>query len=82
VVNPKCQGQGIGRKLLNFAEEKIRSKKGRMVIIETSSLPKYKPTRDFYLKNGYKLEAEIKDFYKVGDNIQVYIKHLAKFKEG
>lgn len=75
-VDPEMQGKGIGKKLLVFAEEQIAASKGRQVIIETSSRAKYMPTRDFYLKNDYSLEARIRDFYAIGDDRMIFVKKL------
>jgi len=33
-------------------------------------LPYYELTRQFYLKHGYELHAEVKDFYEDGDNLR------------
>jgi len=39
---------------------------------ETSGRPLYEPTRQFYLKNGYELEATLREFYGSGDDKLVY----------
>jgi GNAT superfamily N-acetyltransferase len=46
------------------------------VVVETSGLEKYAPTRHFYLATGYLLEATLKDFYKEGDDLVIFTKHL------
>jgi len=71
-VDPKQQGRGIGRQLLHFAEEQCRSMGAKLIIIETSSQPKYQPTQHFYTSNGYVVEARIKDFYAAGDDRLIY----------
>lgn len=73
-VDPQCQRSGIGKQLLLFTEEVIRKAQGRLIVIETSSQGKYAPTRSFYERNGYTLEARIKDFYRVGDDRLIYVK--------
>ncbi len=75
-VAPKNQNQGIGKKLLSFAENQVLKQKGRQIIIETSSQPKYQPTQQFYLNNNYKIEARIKDFYRLGDDRLIFVKRL------
>lgn len=72
----EAQQQGIGKKLLIFTEDEVVRMKGRMIIIETSSLPKYKPTQDFYLRNHYQLDARIKDFYRIGDDRLIFVKRF------
>ncbi|NJL73441.1 MAG: GNAT family N-acetyltransferase, partial [Candidatus Competibacteraceae bacterium] len=63
-VDPRLQGRGIGRRLLAFTEEEVRSEGGKLIIIETSSTERYGSTQNFYLKAGYAVEARIKDFYR------------------
>jgi len=75
-VRADIQGKGIGKKLLKFAEEIIKTYKGRLLVIETSSQDKYSKTRDFYESNGYKVLSRIKDYYKIGDDLLVYGKYL------
>ena len=75
-VSPKNQNQGIGKKLLNFTENQVLEQNGRLIIIETSSQPKYAPTQQFYLKNNYTIEARIKDFYRIGDDRLIFIKRI------
>jgi len=75
-VSPVMQNQGVGKKLLIFTEQEVGRLKGRMIIIETSSQPKYKPTQDFYLRNRYLVEARIKDFYRLGDDRLIFVKRL------
>lgn len=76
VVRGDRKGQGLGRKLLQFAEERIRSAAGRVIFVDTSSLPFYEPTRQFYLRNGYEQEAVLRDYYAPGDGKAVFRKIL------
>jgi len=75
-VSPNRQSQGIGKKLIAFAEEAVLQSKGRMVIIETSSQPLYESARRFYSGQGYELGCRIADFYAIGDDKLVLIKRL------
>lgn len=75
-VSPKMQGKGIGKELLIFTEQEVLRQNGRLIIIETSSQPKYTPTQQFYLKNNYQVEARIKDFYSPGDDRLIFVKRL------
>ena len=65
-----------GSLILKNAEERIRALGGKIVWIETSGRPLYEPTRGFYLRNGYDLEATLRDFYGPGDAKLVYRKEL------
>jgi D-alanine-D-alanine ligase len=73
-VDPNCQGLGIGRKLMAFAEAGIKAAGGRIAIIETSGSEKYVSTQAFYLKVGYKEAARVDDFYAPGDPKIIYTK--------
>ena len=72
VVAPKLHGQGIGTQILHAVEAEIRNQEGRLLLIETSSLPKYEPTRRFYLKHGYVEVARVPHFYRNGDDKVIY----------
>jgi ribosomal protein S18 acetylase RimI-like enzyme len=75
-VSPSARRGGVGRALLAATEEAICRLRGRLLIVETSGLPKYEPTRRFYLATGYTLEATLKDFYSDGDDLVIFTKHL------
>lgn len=71
------QARGLGTRLLRFVEDDIRARfHGRVLFIETGSLPHYEPTRRFYVKNGYEEHAILKDFYAAGDSMVVFRKEL------
>jgi ribosomal protein S18 acetylase RimI-like enzyme len=75
-VDPAFQRQGTGRALMQACERAIQRRGGRLVVVETSSLPAYGPTREFYRKLGYREAARIADFYAPGDDLVVYVKYL------
>ncbi len=75
-VDSSLHRSGIGRKWLVATEEQVRLAKGRMLIAETSGSEHYEPTRNFYYDMGYALEASIKDFYSVGDDLAIFIKRF------
>jgi ribosomal protein S18 acetylase RimI-like enzyme len=75
-VNKQIQAKGIGGKLLRHVEEHIARLKGRLLLIETSSLPHYDLTRKFYLKHGYQQACSLEDFYADGDAMIVFRKRL------
>ncbi len=80
-VSPEKQKQGIGKLLLNFVETHVRAQTGRRLIIETSSLPRYEPTRIFYARHGYRELARIADFYAIGDDRIIYGKDFLSSKK-
>lgn len=75
-VGKGVQSRGLGARLLGFVEAEVAAAGGRLLLIETSSLPSYDATRKFYLKNGYEHEATIRDFYADGDDQVVFRKLL------
>jgi len=75
-VAPKTQGRGYGKELVRWLEKTVDGLGGRLVIIETSSQPKYHPTRAFYLGLNYTEVARVPDFYKAGDDRVIYTKHF------
>lgn len=77
VVDPASQGLGIGRQLLVATEQAIRAQRGTGIYIETSSKPRYAPTRAFYERCGYTLIGSFDNFYAPGDAKYTYCKTLA-----
>jgi ribosomal protein S18 acetylase RimI-like enzyme len=75
-VSPHHQGKGYGRKLVEWLETRVREIGGRLIIIETSSTPKYEPTRRFYLGLNYPEVARIPDYYQDGDDRVIYVKRM------
>src|ERR671932_1916244 len=75
-VTRKTQARGLGGGLLRHAEEDIRRRGGRVLFIETSSLPHYEPTRRFYLRHGYEVTGVLRDYYADGDDMVVFRKRL------
>ena len=70
------QRGGIGRRLLNEIESRIAQRGGRRIYVETSSRPLYEPTRQFYLRCDYRVEAVLEDFYAPGDGKIILVKSL------
>jgi ribosomal protein S18 acetylase RimI-like enzyme len=70
------QRQGIGSTLMKAAEREIRKAKGRLALIETSSIPAYEKTRRFLFGQGYEIIACIPDFYSPGDDRIILQKHM------
>lgn len=75
-VSPAEQGKGRGREMVDWLENKVAELNGRHIIIETSSQPKYHPTRQFYLKINCVEAARIRDFYRPGDDRVIYVKKI------
>jgi ribosomal protein S18 acetylase RimI-like enzyme len=77
-VLPGEQKKGYGQKLVLWLEDEVRRRAGRLILIETSSQPKYQPTRKFYEKLGYTEIARIPDFYRPGDDRVIFGKYFGQ----
>jgi ribosomal protein S18 acetylase RimI-like enzyme len=75
-VAPEFQGKGIGSKLLEVLEERVRTLGGRMILADTSSIAAYEKTRDFYKRTGFREVARIPDYYSVGNDRITYCKKI------
>jgi len=75
-VDPARYHQKIGRQLMTFAEDVIRSRRGRLIVLETSSQPRYDNTRKFYLGLKYTELARIRGYYRNDDDLVIYGKYL------
>jgi ribosomal protein S18 acetylase RimI-like enzyme len=75
-VDPAHQGRGLGRALLRAAEDAVRAKGGRLLLVETAGKPGYASTRAIYEACGYVEVARVPDFYEVGDDKVVYARRL------
>ncbi|MBY0420804.1 MAG: GNAT family N-acetyltransferase [Parvularculaceae bacterium] len=75
-VDPDRQGRRVGQGLVSIIEQHLRDRAGRILLVETSSLPEYERTRTFYDKLGFTREATIRDFYKKGESKVVFWKEL------
>jgi ribosomal protein S18 acetylase RimI-like enzyme len=75
-VDPTTQGKGVGKTLMRHVEDDAKRCGARLMFIETSSVPLYEPTRQFYLRIGYEQEALLRDYYSDGDGLVVFRKRL------
>ena len=75
-VDPNFQGKGVGSKLLDFLEERVREEGGRMILADTSTIPQYEKTKNFYLQNGFQEVARIPDYYYPGNDRITFCKRL------
>jgi ribosomal protein S18 acetylase RimI-like enzyme len=75
-VDTRNRRDGIGRKLLAASEQAVHNLGGRLLVVETSGLPKYEATRAFYHASSYTQEAVLKDFYSEGDDLVIFTKRV------
>ena len=76
VTNPDFENKGIGKTLIEHAENFVMKNKGRWLLAETSSRNSYEGTRNFYLRNNYSILSEINDFYSMGDRLIIFGKYF------
>ncbi len=76
VVDRDFRGQGIGSGLIDFLEEEIRKRKGRMILADTSSIFSYEKAHQFYLKKGFQEVARVPDFYWEGNDRITFCKRI------
>ena len=69
-------GRGVGRALLKGVEDAVRSKGGRIVLIETSSRSDYAKARRFYEAAGYARAATLTDYYRDGDDKVIFARRV------
>ena len=75
-THPRVHGKGIGYQLLAHSEQVMKSMGCSLIMVETSSLPKYEATRTFYLRNNYSEVNRIANYYAPGDDLVVYTKYI------
>jgi ribosomal protein S18 acetylase RimI-like enzyme len=75
-VDPDFQEKGIGSKLLSFLEEVVKTKGGRMILADASTIPQYEKTRKFYQKNGFQEVARVPDYYYPGNDRVTFCRKL------
>lgn len=76
VADPSAGKKGIGKNLIEHAENFVKENKGRWLLAETSSKESYAATRNFYLRNKYSIVSQINDFYSIGDNLLIFGKYF------
>jgi len=75
-TSPHHRRKGLAKKLIEFMMEYMRERGGSIMRIETSGQDSYNETVAFYNGLNFTEEARIKDFYKKGDDLIVYICRL------
>lgn len=71
-------GRGFGRALMQFVEEWVVERGGRLLVVETSSRESYGDTIRFYRRLGYEETSRLHDFYDVGDDKLTFVKRLSR----
>jgi len=66
-THQEFEGNNIGGKLPGFMI-KYLSDSARKLYVDTSSHSFYRPALNLYLKNGFRVEAVLRDYYKDGED--------------
>jgi ribosomal protein S18 acetylase RimI-like enzyme len=75
-VHPAFHRRGWGSQLLHFIERALTERGERLLLVETSSLPRYDGARRFYHQRGFEEEARIREFYEANEDKIVFWKRL------
>ena len=67
---------GLGRRMMEAVESSIAERGGTRIYVETSSTEVFGPTRAFYERCGYAVEAVLDDYYAPGDGMVILLKRL------
>ena len=70
------QRKGIAKEMMHYIEQELKSKNGRILIVETSSDDAQMGARALYQSLGYTQEAVIRDFWDEGEDKIVFRKKL------
>jgi len=85
-ADPAWHGRGVGSLLIEYVERQVcqpssiaaTTEPARLLVIETSSLPRYESARRLYQRHHYREVARIPDFYADGDDRVLYTKRFGK----
>ena len=75
-VDTARRDQGIGTLLLARVESHMRELGGKYLYSETSSRDLYRPTREFYHRQGFREVARVPLFYADDDDKVIFMKTL------
>ncbi|MBN2484251.1 MAG: GNAT family N-acetyltransferase [Candidatus Omnitrophica bacterium] len=77
IVDKKYHGKGLGKKMMQRAEEFILTCTSEALIrVETSTRREYAIACDFYRKRGFIQSGIIPDFYGAGDDLVIFYKKI------
>jgi GNAT superfamily N-acetyltransferase len=75
-VDQRLQRQGIGSKLMAKVDNELRKRHARKLYVQTSNRKLYQDALQFYLRNGFKREAVLRDYYDRGEDQIILGKEL------
>lgn len=75
-VRPDLQSQGRGAALMRVAEQDLRARGQRLLVVRTSGTPQYDRTRAFYRGLGYVEHTRVPDYWTDGDDLVLFTGRL------
>ena len=76
-VRPDLQGGGRGSSLMRHAEDDLRERGQRLLIVRTSGTSQYDKTRAFYRGLAYTEHAHVPDYWADGDDLALFTKRVS-----
>jgi ribosomal protein S18 acetylase RimI-like enzyme len=73
-TDPRYQGRGVGRLLIEILDGRLKKMGARMVLAETSSRFEYRKACQFYMRSGFEKVSTIQDYYALGEDLIVFAK--------
>lgn len=80
-VDPGCQGQGLGQRLLAAVEVVAAEKGHTKLLVETYQHVDFDKARRFYERNGFAPAGQIADYLPDGSAMIVYAKSISADSE-
>jgi len=81
-VDPDCQGQGLGRRLLAMVETLACGKGYRKLLVETYGHSDFDKARRFYESNGFREAGQVAGYLPDGSPMVVYAKEIQGIEQG
>ncbi len=76
-VRPDLQGGGRGAALMRAAEDDLRGRGQRLLVVRTSGTAQYDRTRAFYRGLSYSEHTRVPDYWTDGDDLVLFTKRLS-----
>ena len=80
-VDPSHQKHGYDKKLIDATEKTLKTRSGRIAIVETAGIEEFDHVRAFYISNGYQQVSSIQHFYDEGVDKVTFSKPVGEKNE-
>lgn len=75
-VRPEYHNQGVGSLLWSELEDRLKKLKARKLYLDVGNETDQSAATAFYLNRGFIKEGELIDYFKDGENMQIFAKRL------